>query len=157
MSSALSAVDQRIDSRCLVRSMDKGSCAVGTDGVHEPFRIIDLDHPAAPVRPTARKCDYLFLAEADDGGGLRHVVPLELKATALNADTVTSQLQAGARIAERLLWGISSAGFTPVAAHGGKPHRRQYQALAKARITFRGGQFPIMTTKCGSSLSWSLG
>ena len=157
MSSALSAVDQRIDFRCLVSSMDKGGCAVGTDGVREPFRIIDLDHPAAPVRPTARKCDYLFLAEADNGHDLRHVVPLELKATALSAGTVTSQLQAGARIAEHLLGGISSAGFTPVAAHGGKPHRRQYQALAKARITFRGRRFPIMTTKCGASLSWTLG
>lgn len=75
MSSALSEIDQRIDSRCLVRSMNKGGCTLDTTDAPAPFRIIDLDHAAAPVRSTARKCDYLFLAETDDGGGLRHVVP----------------------------------------------------------------------------------
>ena len=156
MSSALSEIDQRIDSRCLVRSMDKGGCTLDTTDAPAPFRIIDLDHAAAPVRSTARKCDYLFLAETDDGGGLRHVVPLELKATSLNAGTVTSQLQAGARIAEHIVQGIAPASFTPVAAYGRKPHRRQYRKLAEVSVKFRNRPYAIVATPCDSSLSSAL-
>ena len=70
VSSALTTVDQRIDSGCLVSEMVKGGCTVGTADAPAPFRIVDLDHAAAPVRPNASKCDYLFLAEADGGFGI---------------------------------------------------------------------------------------
>ena len=56
MSSALTTVDQRIDSGCLVSEMVKGGCTVGTADAPAPFRIVDLDHAAAPVGPNAPKC-----------------------------------------------------------------------------------------------------
>ena len=134
--------------------MGKGGCAIGTDSVPEPFRIIDLDHAAAPVGPNAPKCDYLFLAGADDGR--LWVVPLEMKATALNPGKVGSQLQAGARVAEHTIRGVPLARFRPVAAYGRKPHRRQYKKLAEIRIRFRDIPYAIVTTTCGSSLALAL-
>lgn len=155
MSAALAAIDQRIDSNCLVSSMVKGGCTVDTADAPEPFRIIDLDDAAAPVRPNAPKCDYLFLAETNDGRRL-WVVPLELKATGLRPGTVILQLQAGARVAEDVVRSISPVSFTAVASYGRRPHRRQYQKLAEARIKFRNRPYVIMTMQCGSALSLAL-
>ena len=111
-----------------------------------------MDNPTAPVKPNAVKCDYLFLAEP---GGRRPlwVVPLELKDTGLNPGTVTSQLQGGARVAERILQGVASVRFVAVAAHGRRPHRRSFQELAKRRIRFRKSLYTIETIPCGASLA----
>lgn len=81
---------------------------------------------------------------------------MELKATGLNPGTVTSQLQAGARIAERAVHGEPLFKFVPVAAHGRKLHRRQYLELAKVLIKFRNREYVIMTMPCGSPLSSAL-
>ena len=106
----------------------------------------------APVKPNAVKCDYLFLAEPDSRRPL-WAVPLELKGTGLNPGTVTSQLQGGARVAERTLHGIASVRFVAVAAHGRRPHRRAFQELAKKRIRFRNALYTIETIPCGASLA----
>lgn len=135
--------------------MAKGGCTVGTADAPAPFRIVDLDHAAAPVRPNASKCDYLFLAEADGGRRLR-VVPLEMKATALNPSKVASQLQAGARVADDLVRGASPVRFTPVAAYGRNPHRRQYRKLADVKIKCRNSEYAIVTMQCGSPLALAL-
>lgn len=63
MNSILARIDRRIDSRCVVKAMNKQGCTVDTEDAPEPYRIIDMDHPAAPAGPNATKCDYLFLAE----------------------------------------------------------------------------------------------
>lgn len=59
--------------------MDKQGCEVGSIGAPAPRRVIDMDHPDAPVE-RARKCDYLLLAEDANPRRLL-VVPLELKST----------------------------------------------------------------------------
>ena len=107
----------------------------------------------APVKPNAVKCDYLFLAEPGSRRPLWWAIPLELKGTGLNPGTVTSQLQGGARVAERVLQGVASVRFVAVAAHGRRPHRRAYQELAKKRIRFRNAPYAIETIPCGASLT----
>ena len=82
--------------------MNKQGCAVHTEHAPEPSLVIDLDHPTAPVRGNARKCDYLFLAEDSTPKRLL-VVPVELKSIGLNPAVVESQLQAGASVAERIV------------------------------------------------------
>ena len=152
MTSVLARIDQSVDSRCFVTSLSKNACSVETSGAPSPSRIIDLDSPMAPVRPSAVKCDYLFLAEPDSRRPL-WVVPLELKGTGLNPGTVTSQLQGGARVAERTLQGVASVRFVAVAAHGRRPHRRSFQKLAEKRIRFRNSRYTIETIPCGASLA----
>ena len=139
----------------MTEAMNKQGCSVGTDGAPAPHRVIDMDHPAAPVEPNHRKCDYLFLAAEEGGPGVL-VVPLELKSTKLNAASVVAQLQAGAGAAEQIVRGISTVRFVAVAVHGGKVHRRQYQELRKRRAGFRNRRYEIVTMPCGSPLSAAL-
>ena len=82
MTSVLTRIDANVDSRCLTASMNKQGCAVYTEDAPKPYLVIDLDHPNVPVRPSARKCDCLFLAEDSNRRRLL-VVPLELKGTGL--------------------------------------------------------------------------
>ena len=152
MSSVLAQIDERVDPRCFVTSLSKNTCSVETSGAPSPSRIIDMDSPMTPVRPNAVKCDYLFLAEPGSRWPL-WVVPLELKGTGLNPGTVTSQLQGGAHVAERILRGVASVRFVAVATHGRRPHRRSFQELAKKRIRFRKSLYTIETIPCGASLA----
>ena len=124
--------------------MNKQGCAVHTEHAPEPSLVIDLDHPTAPVRSNARKCDYLFLAEDSTPKRLL-VVPVELKSIGLNPAVVESQLQAGASVAERIVSGSSPIQFVPVAVHGSELRRRVYQELRKKRIRFRQHRRPIVT------------
>ena len=86
------------------------------------------------------------------------MVPLELKSSGIRAGKVSSQLRAGAGIAERIVPGASSIRFVPVAAHGGKLHRRRFNELAKPanRVPFRGKRYPIRLIRCGEPLSAAL-
>ena len=108
MTSVLTGIDAKVDSRCLTKAMDKQGCEVGSIGAPAPRRVIDMDHPDAPVE-RARKCDYLLLAE-DANPRRLVVVPLELKSTGVNPASVQSQLQAGAQAAERIVAGIHRSG-----------------------------------------------
>lgn len=157
MTSPLEHLDTRIDSGCLVEGCSRRGCAAGLDGAPSPYRLIDLDHPDSPARASAGRCDYLFIGEDDGGAGL-HVVPLELKSSGIRAGKVSSQLRAGAGIAERIVPGASSIRFVPVAAHGGKLHRRRFNELAKPanRVPFRGKRYPIRLIRCGEPLSAAL-
>ena len=151
----LERIDERGDSRCMTSTMNKQGCSVRTNDAPTPFRVIDLDHSAAPVKPRARKCDYLFLAADTDRPGLL-VVPLELKSTGLNPAGVESQLEAGAGVAEQIVRGISPVRFVPVAVHGGRVHRRAHRELKKKRVSFRGISNSIVTMPCGTPLTAAL-
>ena len=151
----LALIDERVDARCMVTTMNKQGCTVDTDDAPVPCRVIDMDHSAAPADPSDRKCDYLFLA-ADAGRRRILVVPLELKSTGLNPASVVAQLLAGAGVAEQPVRGISPVRFVPVAVHGGRVHRRQYQELRTKRIRFRNNDNEIVTMPCGSPLTAAL-
>ena len=137
--------------------MNKQGCSVPTNDAPTPFRVIDMDHSEAPVKPSARKCDYLFLAADTDRPGLL-VVPLELKSTGLNpAGCRVPTTSRGRELQNRSSEGSSPVRFVPVAVHGGRVHRRAYQELRKKRVSFRGMSNQIVTMPCGNSLDGSVG
>ena len=152
----LGTIAGRIDSRCLVESMNKQGCEVDTADAPNPFLIIDMDDPASPAGPSSSKCDYLFLGLSSNGLPL-WVVPLELTGSGLNPSKVIRQLQAGAQAAERTIGGVPQIRFVPIAAHGRKPHRRAFNKVADARIRFRKAKFRIVTMACGLSIADGLG
>ena len=154
MTSVLAGIDAKGDSGCLTKAMNKQGCEVGYEGAPESWRVIDMDHPNAPVE-RARRCDYLLLADESSRRRLL-VVPLELKSTGLNPASVQSQLQAGAQAAERIVAGISPIRFVPVAVHGRKMRRRTFRELLAKRVQFRSGEYQIKTMNCGDQLTWAL-
>ena len=147
----------RVDSGCLAETCDKQGCVVGLQGSPSPFLLIDMDHPDSPARKGAGRCDYLFIGEGDGGAAL-YVVPLELKSSGIRPGTVSSQLRAGAKVAERVVSGSSPIRFVPVATHGGRLHRKQIKDLAKPgmHIPFRGGRYPVRLIRCGDRLAAAL-
>ena len=155
MKSPLEEISPHIDSQCLANRVNKSGCAVGLQNAPTPFLLVDLDHPESPSKPNSRKCDYLFFAEEGKAG--LWVVPLELKSSGVNANKVSAQLQAGAKIAERVTRGRSAIRFVPVVAHGRKVHRRQYLEFAKKRIAFRKERHVITLMSCGTELSLERG
>ena len=157
MTSPLERLDARIDSGCLVETCSKQGCTIGLKDAPSPYRLIDLDHDDSPARRNSKRCDYLFIGE-NDGAARLHVVPLELKSSGIKVRTVSSQLRAGAKIAERIVRGASSIRFVPVAAPGGKLNRKQINDLAKPAngVAFRGERYSIRLIRCGVPLSWAL-
>ena len=165
MTSPLDKID--VDCGCLAETCDKQGCAVGLQGAPNPFLLIDMDHPDSPAGRNARRrrgrqrgvrrCDYLFIGEGDEGTRL-YVVPLELKSSGISVTRVSSQLRAGAKVAERIVPGSSSIRFVPVAAHGGKLHRKQIKDLARPGmgVPFRGEEYPIRLIRCGNPLAAAL-
>ncbi len=147
---ALNEVASRVSCQSLAKEIDKNGCSVGLDSAPSPFLVVDLDHPAAPIKANSVKCDYLFVAQQGTTG--LFVVPLELKSSRLNANKVSKQLQGGAKAAENLCKNWSALRFIPVAAQGRKTHRKQFQDLAKKRVVFRNIKHAIVVMDCGSSL-----
>lgn len=113
--------------------------------------MIDLDHPRSPASKKT-KCDYLFVGKSDKGVV---VVPIELKSSGINPAKVVAQLRSGAKIAEGLT-GRVRAHFVPIAASGGKPHRRVYDEMAKSPVSFRGRPHVVQLIRCGDHLADAL-
>ena len=167
MMSPLEHIDRIVDPGCLVKACEKQGCTVRLEDAPHPSRLIDMDHPDSPAgrdvkrrrlrQRGARRCDYLFVGEGDEDTTL-YVVPLELKSSGIRTNTVSSQLRAGARVAERIVPGSSSIRFVPVAAHGGRLHRKQIKDLAKPgmSVPFRGEKYPIRLIRCGDPLTAAL-
>lgn len=154
MTAPLEHIDRVVAPGCLAESCSKQGCAVELDGAPGSFRLIDVDHPDAPAGRGAKRCDFLFIGEGDGAVSL-YVAPLELKSSGVRAGKVQSQLQAGARIAERIVPGVSSIRFVPVAAHGGRLHRKQINDLAKSEnmVLFQKKRCPIRLIRCGDRLA----
>ena len=167
MTSPLEHIDRVVAPGCLAESCSKQGCAVELDGAPGSFRLIDMDYHDAPAGRGARRmgagqrgsrrCDFPFIGESDGAVSL-YVAPLELKSSGVRAGKVQSQLQAGARIAERIVPAVPSIRFVPVAAHGGKLHRKQINDLAKPGmgVPFRGKEYPIRLIRCGDPLAVAL-
>ena len=143
-----------VDSRCLAETCGKQGCAIELEGSPSPSLLIDMDHPDSPAGRSAMRCDYLFIGKGSEDTALC-VVPLELKSSGIRTNTVSSQLRAGARVAERIVPGSSSIRFVPVAAHGGM-HRKQIKDLRRMHVPFRGEKYPIQLIHCGDHLAAAL-
>ena len=69
--SLVKRVRDKLDTRCLVDGrLTKKGCKVSMTGVTEPRLVVDFDKPGSPRRPDRPLCDYLFIAEDENGLGL---------------------------------------------------------------------------------------
>ena len=114
-----------------------------------PFFLIDLDDPDAPAGESGGRCDYLFF-----GSEKNLVAPLELKEGHPRASIVVKQLQAGARIAERLVPGAGvGVTFQPVVISKGMSKRERGEfAKKRNEIKFRNESSRVELHKCGKPL-----
>ena len=153
MTGLVAHVAGQIASQCLVRRCDKEGCVVSTAGAPKPRLLVDLDCDHLGLSGQTR-CDYLFVAE--DDGAAAWVVPMELKSGRLSASQVTTQLQAGADLADGWLSDGTSFRLVPVLVHA-KPMRRQAREnFRRATVCLRGRRRQIVRIRCGASLRMAL-
>ena len=135
------AVRKKVDQRLLVSRCEEGNCTVSLDRTSGKFALIRVDVPKDPPWSLATKgkkrCDYLFVGGVGRGKS-PWVIPLELTTYAEKpSGTIAGQLQAGARIAERLIPKDSTVRFCPVLASLNL-HRDVRVQLGKEWVKFRG-------------------
>lgn len=97
------------------------------------------------------RCDYLFIADAQEHDGW--VVPIELKKGALHAKEAYRQLKAGAVLADEIVPRGAEIKFRPTAAFG-YIHKAERRKLKRSQfsIRYRGTYETIRLLKCGSYL-----
>lgn len=148
MSTLVAAVRGKISAECSRESCRKAGCRASIPESMRPFVLIDLDDPASPTGGTGARCDYLFI-----GSEKNLVAPLELKAGRPRASTVVRQLQAGARMAERLIPADGTRiNFRPVIISKGRRKRERVE-FAKSKIWFRGKSSFVTLHKCDKPLN----
>lgn len=138
-----------VDSACIVRRLRKEGCTVGLDGTHDHRLILDLDRPASPLGPDEARCDYLLFIQPPEAQMC--VVPLELKGGSARTHVV-DQLQAGAKLANRLLPASAPAVLRPVLAYRSMPTEVSKE-LRRRPIQFRNTQNYVGRMKCGTALA----
>ena len=155
MTGLVDVVRNRVSEQCLVEECDKNDCSVSLNGTPQPHLVIDFDGPNSPVGQSQRRCDYLFIA---DGRSNRSwVVPMELKNSEMKVSKVVGQLQAGARVAQKLVSSSGAISFRPVAVVR-EIHKDAREKLRKrnGEVSFRGGRERIRVLICGEPLTKAL-
>ena len=149
MTSAFEQV--KVDAGYLSQECEKRGCEVGLADIPGPFHLIDVD-----IDPLAKgsRCDYLLIGEDSGPNHDLYVVPLELKSSGFNAQSVSKQLAGGAKVAARRV-PRARCRMVPVVAHGGA-HRREINKLPKHPVRFRGKFFAIKLMKCGEDIADAL-
>ena len=124
-------------------------------GAPDPRLIIDFDKKGSPSGPNLTLCDYLLIAEGKAGCGW--VVPLELQRGCLEAGKVVKQLQAGARIAEKLISSEDQIKFRPVAVSRSRSMSELKKLRNKnSRIRLHGRKEIVRLASCDAPLTQTL-
>lgn len=110
--------------------------------------VLDVDIAYPTDRAKTNQCDFILFHIEDQQNRLV-VVPMELKRGGVDASEAVAQLQQGARIADNCTPKMVEISLIPVLFHGSRIHSTQRNRLRKARIKFRGEEYPINTTRCG--------
>lgn len=151
MTGLVAGVVPKVDARCLVKSgLKKDGCKVVMSGVPQARLVIDFDKPGSPLQQNATRCDYLCIAEADNGDDW--IVPLELKKGGFKATAIAQQLQAGANVADQLVTTAASFRFRAV-AFSGNVRKAERLSLKRQSVQFRGRREEIRRTRCGNRLA----
>ena len=151
MTGLVEEVAPNVDARCIVkRGLSKEGCAVVMTGMPQERLVIDFDKPGSPLQQDATRCDYLCIAEADNGDDW--IVPLEVKRGGFKATVVAQQLQAGANVADQLVATAASFRFRAV-AFSGNVRKAERLSLKRQSVQFRGRREEIRRTRCGDRLA----
>jgi len=149
MANLVNQIKQNLSDKCIAkRKYRKEGCSVSLEKAPEPFIMIDMDKPQAPVRQNETKCDYIFIG----GSSNVFLVPLELKRGKLDAGDIVKQLQAGANIAAtRIIPKREQVQFLPVAVCR-KFSRAEIRRLSQRKIRFKTQTSDVQFLKCGQPL-----
>ena len=156
MTGLVNAVRDRLEPKCLVNGgLKKDGCKVSMAHAPQPRLVVDFDKPGSPLGADRTRCDYLFIAEDNDGLGW--IAPLELKRGRLYAKMVVGQLQAGASAAEKFVPADAPVRFRPVAASG-SVSKAERDVLRKKgnKVRFYGHVEAVRLMSCGAPLTGAL-
>lgn len=139
----------KVDDSSLSQECEKQGCEVDLTDVPPPYHLIDMDR----LEPLARRhrCDYLLIGVDHGLDYDLYVALLELKSSGFNPQKVSEQLEAGAKVAEKIVPNVQCR-LVPVVAHDGA-HRREINKLAKHPVHFRDKPYAIETMKCGEEVA----
>lgn len=128
-------------------SYTRSGCRVSMADLPRERVVLDVDLAFPVDRAVEPQCDLvLFYIDTDSLVG----VPMELKSGSVDASVVIQQLQAGARIVDRLVPKEIKTSCIPVLVYGGQMHRKQRRKQIKpSKVNFRSQKFSIYTTRCG--------
>lgn len=153
MTGIVEACRRKIVESCIEDGpLSRKGCEISLEGAPQPRVVIDFDKPGSPLNERQKRCEYLFVAERDGGGGW--VVPMEFKSSGINVSRVAKQLRAGARAAEKLV-PKQKVSFRPVAVvcdSLGKKQTRDLKDKSNA-VRYRGRCEPVRILRCGALLT----
>ena len=151
------AVRAETNSQCHATRCRDSGCTLALGQAPEPYVLINLEDPTAPVLADQQHCDYLFIGGNDQNGG-PWVVPIELTTGRKRASEFLAQIRGGTSVADSLLPRGTQSRFNPVAAYGHAPHRDDLAELRKSasRVNFRGQRRQIQLVECGTRLADAL-
>lgn len=153
MSDLVKSVQEKVPVECRAKSCSAKRCSVGLSNELCPRIVIDLDSCEVLVSRNATRCDYIIISEFN---GDDWVVPLELKSGKASGSKLVAQLQAGARIAEKLVPDSAKVQFRPVAACKLTKYERTVIRKVANKVKFgRKGKL-IRWISCGSKLEKAL-
>ncbi|MDE0425044.1 MAG: hypothetical protein OXN25_09265 [Candidatus Poribacteria bacterium] len=127
-------------------SYTKEGCRVSMASIPSERVVLDVDLAFPTDRADTNQCDFV-LFYIDTSKECLVGVPMELKGST-DASKIIQQLQEGARIIDRLASNTVKTVCIPIAFHRRKIHKAQLKKLKTSRVTFRGEEFPINTTRC---------
>ena len=156
MSAVLKYVRENVNEECIADQCSKEGCSVSISGQLKPYLLIDMDGEKSPASKQGRRCDYLFVSEPKRGPCW--IVPMELKRGSPTAEDILPQLQAGARIAEKLTpqnLDRSKAKFRPLIVHGKRMTRKESNNFKREFVRFRDRREPVRFIQCDERLTKS--
>ena len=144
---ALEGIRQWVGNKKATSPYTKEGCRVSMANIPSARVVLDVDLVVPTGRSSTNQCDFvLFYIDVAQNSLIG--VPLELKGSP-DASKITKQLQEGAHIIDRLVPSTVKTDCVPVTFHRRKIHKAQLKKLKTSRVTFRGEEFPINTTRCG--------
>ena len=143
---ALEEIRQWVGDRKATSPYTKEGCRVSMANIPSERVVLDVDLAFPTDKADTNQCDFV-LFYTDTVQNSLVVVPMELKGSA-DASKVKRQLQEGVRMIGSLVPRTIETNCIPVTFHRRKIHKAQLKRLKTSRVTFRGEEFPINTTRC---------
>ena len=137
--------------------LKKDNCSVSLEGLPENCDciIVDFDEKGSPLGKNQTRCEYLFVAKVPLEKGW--VAVLEFKdTTRVDIAKVVSQLQAGARAAEKLIRKEKDIRFRPVLASRAIPKAARTDMRVHDIVCFHEQSESLRWIGCGDPLTKAL-
>ena len=129
-------------------SCSRDKCRVYMTEVPSPRVVVDVDCAFPLGQAEGSQCDYVLFFVAS-GVDTLVAAPIELKSGGVDASKATAQLQQGAMFVDKVAPAGSQTVCLPILFHGKSIHRKQREALNRAKVRFRGRSLTIKTARCG--------